>query len=222
MLKAGKRDRFAVTTDIVIFSIIGEALQVLLIERGKDPFKGQWALPGGFVRAGESVTQCARRELAEETGVVDVYLEQLYSFGAVDRDPRERVITVAYFALVPLGKTDIRAASDARDARWFAVAGVPKLAFDHREILRLAHDRLIAKLGYSTIALQMMPPEFTLSQLQAVYEIIRGQPLDKRNFRKSILALDVLAETGNKRTEGAHRPAKLYRVAQSDTVTIIR
>ena len=174
------------------------------------------------MRADESVTQCARRELAEETGVVDVYLEQLYSFGAVDRDPRERVITIAYFALVPLDKTSIRAASDASDARWFALAKVPGLAFDHRQILAQAHERLIAKLGYSTIALQMMPPEFTLSELQEVYEIIRGQPLDKRNFRKSILALGVLSDTGKKRGQGPYRPAQLYRAAELDTVTIIR
>ena len=222
MSTSGKRNPLAVTTDIVIFTIVDGALNVLLIERAHDPFKGRWALPGGFLELDESIDTCARRELAEETGVTDVYLEQLYTFGAVERDPRGRVVTVAYFALVPEGNVDVRAASDAKAAGWHPLGGLPGLAFDHADIVALAHERLIAKLGYSTIAFQLMPPEFTLSQLQNVYEIIRGAPLDKRNFRKSVMALNVLEETGERRAEGAHRPAKLYRVAEPGTVKIVR
>ena len=215
-------ERPSVTTDIVIFSIIEDALHVLLIERANDPFKGRWALPGGFLDKGENLDECARRELAEETGVSGVYLEQLYTFGDVGRDPRGWVVTVGYFALVPEGSLNIAAASDAADAQWFAVDKVPGLAFDHAKILATARDRLISKLGYSTIVFQMMPEEFTLSALQRVYEIIGGAQLDKRNFRKSILGLDVLQETGRRQAQGAHRPAMLYRVSEPDTVTIIK
>ena len=213
---------FYVTTDIVIFTIIDDGLQVLLIERGGAPFRGKWALPGGFLDPEESVEECALRELEEETGVRDIYLEQLYTFGAVDRDPRGRVITVAYYALAPIGELDVHAASDARDARWFALSALPELAFDHSQIIATARERLVAKLGYSTIAFQMMPEQFTLSQLQRVCEIIGGARLDKRNFRKSVMALEALEETGEMRTEGAHRPAKLYRVIEPDRVRIVK
>lgn len=214
--------RPSVTTDIVIFSIIEDALHVLLIQRANDPFKGRWALPGGFLDEGENLDACARRELAEETGVSGVYLEQLYTFGDVGRDPRGWVVTVAYFALVPEGSLNVAAASDAADAQWFAVNETPPLAFDHAEILRTARDRLINKLDYSTIAFQMMPDEFTLSALQRLYEIIGGAKLDKRNFRKFILGLGVLQETGKRQAQGAHRPAMLYRVVDPEAVTIIK
>jgi 8-oxo-dGTP diphosphatase len=222
MSTTGKYADLSVTTDIVIFSIFEDALHVLLIERGNDPFKGRWALPGGFLDEDEDLDICARRELAEETGVTDIYLEQLYTFGNVGRDPRGRVVTVAYFALVPEGRLEVEAASDAADARWFAMDKAPELAFDHQDILRCARERLISKLGYSTIAFQMMPEEFTLSALQRVYEIIGGEELDKRNFRKFILALNVLEETGRKQVQGAHRPAMLYRVAEPRTVKIVK
>ena len=214
--------RPSVTTDIVIFSIIEDALHVLLIQRANDPFKGRWALPGGFLDEAENLDACARRELAEETGISGVYLEQLCTFGDVGRDPRGWVVTVAYFALVPEGSLNVAAASDAADAQWFAVNETPPLAFDHAEILRTARDRLINKLDYSTIAFQMMPNEFTLSALQRVYEIIGGAELDKRNFRKFILGLGVLQETGRRQAQGAHRPAMLYRVVEPEAVTIIK
>ena len=212
----------AVTTDIVIFTIRQDELKVLLIKRALPPFKGEWALPGGFVNIDEDLDVAARRELEEETGVRDVYLEQLYTFGKPDRDPRERVITVAYYALIPSDRLEIRAASDAEAVGWFAMDEMPDLAFDHGGILETAYERLAAKLDYSTIGFQMMPAEFTLSELQRVYEIIRGAELDKRNFRKSILALDVLEETGGQKAEGAHRPARLYRVAEPGTVRIVK
>ncbi len=212
----------AVTTDIVIFTVRDEQLKVLLVKRKGAPFKGKWALPGGFVNIDEDLEQCAKRELAEETGVKGVYLEQLYTFGAPKRDPRERIITVAYFALIPSKQQTLKAASDAEAVDWFAIDELPKLAFDHQGIIDMAHQRLVAKLDYSTIAFQFMPKEFTLSELQTVYEIILRQPVDKRNFRKWVLALNNIQETGNERREGPHRPAKLYRVTNPGEVDIIK
>lgn len=212
----------AVTTDIVIFTIRQDELKVLLIKRAGSPFKGNWALPGGFVALDESLEEGARRELAEETGVSGVYLEQLYTFGQPDRDPRERVITVAYYALIPTDTIEIRAATDAEGVSWFGMNEVPALAFDHQEILRMAHQRLVGKLDYSTIAFQFMPKDFTLSELQHVYELILGEELDKRNFRKRILSLGLVEETGKEKKAGAHRPAKLYRSVHPDRVDFIK
>jgi 8-oxo-dGTP diphosphatase len=212
----------AVTTDIVIFTIRDERLKLLLIRRGGSPFKGKWALPGGFVGIDESLEDCARRELEEETGVSGVYLEQLYTVGAPDRDPRERVITVAYYALIPSDKLAIRAATDAEAVGWFALDELPELAFDHAGIVAVARDRLVAKLDYSTIAFQFMPRRFTLSELQRVYEIILGQEIDKRNFRKWVLALEQIDKTSEQRRDGAHRPAMLYRLREPGEVKIIK
>ncbi|MEJ2087065.1 MAG: NUDIX domain-containing protein [Gammaproteobacteria bacterium] len=212
----------AVTTDIVIFTIRQDALKVLLIKRALSPFQGCWALPGGFVEMDESLEEGARRELEEETGVSGVYLEQLYTFGRPDRDPRERVITVAYYALVPSDAMELRAASDAEGVGWFGIDELPELAFDHDEILAMARQRLVAKLDYSTIAFQFMPAEFTLSELQNTYELILTGPVDKRNFRKRILALGVIEETHREKREGPHRPAKLYRMVDRDRVEIIK
>lgn len=212
----------AVTTDIVIFTIRDRQLKLLLIKRAGAPFKGKWALPGGFVNPDEDLEESAMRELEEETGLSGVYLEQLYTFGKPKRDPRERVITVAYYALIPSDRLQLRAATDAEAVGWFAMDDLPPLAFDHKEIVALAHQRLAAKLDYSTIAFQFMPGEFTLSELQGVYEIIRGEPLDKRNFRKWVLALEQIEETGKEKREGAHRPAMLYRVKHPGRVEIIK
>ena len=212
----------AVTTDVVVFSIRHDALKVLLIKRAEAPFLGSWALPGGFVGIDEGLDQAAQRELGEETGVTGVYLEQLYTFGKPDRDPRERVITVTYYALIPSDRIQIRAATDAEAVGWFALDELPVLAFDHLQIFTMALQRLRAKLEYSTIAFQFMPQEFTLTELQSVYELILGEPIDKRNFRKKILALDAIEETGRERRDGAHRPAKLYRAINPETVRIIK
>jgi 8-oxo-dGTP diphosphatase len=208
----------AVTTDIVIFTVREQCLKLLLIRRGLAPQKGCWALPGGFVHIDEDLDSGAKRELQEETGICGVYLEQLYTFGATDRDPRERIITVAYYALVPADKLELVAGSDAAEADWFDMSDLPKLAFDHAEIIAKAHERLCAKLEYSTIALQFMPAEFTLTKLQTVCEIIGCAELDKRNFRKQILALGEIEATGNKHREGSHRPAALYRVIDRSRV----
>jgi 8-oxo-dGTP diphosphatase len=212
----------AVTTDVVVFTIREQRLQLLLVRRAAEPYRKAWALPGGFLDIDEDLESCAKRELEEETGVTGVYLEQLYTFGCPARDPRERVISVTYYALVPSDKIELRPASDAADARWFPLDGIPDLAFDHQEIVALAHSRLAAKLRYSTIGLQFMPETFTLSELQAVYEILRNEQIDKRNFRKWILSLGELEETGEQRRNGNHRPAKTYRVKHPDRVEIIR
>ena len=212
----------AVTTDIVIFTIRQDELKVLLIKRALAPHRNEWALPGGFIKLEESLDEGARRELEEETGVSGVYLEQLYTFGQPDRDPRERVITVAYYALVPSDKFEVRAGSDAEGVSWFGMKEIPNLAFDHQEILDMAHERLTAKLEYSTIAFQFMPKNFTLSELQHVYEVILRGPIDKRNFRKRILGLELIKETGKERKTGAHRPAKLYRVINRNRIDFIK
>jgi len=204
--------RPAVSVDIVIFTIRDGQLELLLIRRGGAPYRGMWALPGGFVEMEEGLEQAARRELEEETGVGGLRLEQLHTFGRPDRDPRERVITVAYYAALPPERLQLRAASDAEAAEWFNLEALPPLAFDHAEILAMARQRLQAGLENSPIAFEFLPAEFTLAELQSVYEIVRGEPLDKRNFRKRVLALGVLEESGGERRNGAHRPAKLYRL----------
>ena len=212
----------AVTTDVVIFSIRDKQLKLLLIKRGGEPFKGKWALPGGFVNLDESLEEGARRELQEETGLSGVFLEQLYTFGEPARDPRERVITVAYYALIPSDQLNLVAASDAEAVGWFAMDELPALAFDHHGIVSMAHERLAAKLDYSTLAFQFMPTEFTLSDLQLVYEIILQESIDKRNFRKWILAMERIEETGGEKRIGPHRPAKLYRLIEPGKVDIIK
>lgn len=212
----------AVTVDIVIFTVRDAQLKLLLIRRAGEPYQGKWALPGGFIHLDETLEASARRELEEETGVSGVYLEQLYTFGAPDRDPRERVITVAYYALIPSDKLQLRAATDAEAVGWFGMDELPDLAFDHPEIIAIAHQRLVAKLDYSTIAFQFLGRDFTLSELQSVYEIILREELDKRNFRKWALALEQIEETGRERRDGAHRPAKLYRLKEPGTVAIIK
>jgi 8-oxo-dGTP diphosphatase len=212
----------AVTVDIVIFTIRDARLKLLLIRRAGEPYRGKWALPGGFIHLDEDLDASARRELEEETGVSGVYLEQLYTFGAPQRDPRERVITVAYYALIPSDRLQLRAATDAEAVGWFGMDELPALAFDHTDIIAMAHERLVAKLDYSTIAFQFMGGDFTLSELQSVYEIILREALDKRNFRKWALALEQIEETGRERRDGAHRPAKLYRLKEPGAVAIIK
>ncbi len=200
-----------VAVDLVIFTVREGGLQVLLIERGIPPFQGQWALPGGFVLERETLEGAARRELEEETGLRDVYLEQLYTFGDPDRDPRGRTIAVAYCALTP--PAEPRAATDAAKAAWHPVGHLPKLAFDHAKILKSGLQRLRAKVGYSTVGFELLPRQFTLPDLQNLYEVILERPLDKRNFRKKILSLGLLKSEGQKRSAGAHRPASLYSFA---------
>ncbi len=203
--------RPALTVDCVVFGFDEGELEVLLVQRDIEPFAGSWALPGGFVHMEESLDEAARRELEEETGLGKVFLEQLYSFGAPGRDPRGRVVTVAYFALVKLSDHRVRAASDARNAAWFAASDLPSLAFDHEEIVATALARLKGKVRYQPVGFELLPPKFTLSQLQRLYEVVLEKPLDKRNFRKKILAMDLLEETDEIQQDVAHRAARLYR-----------
>jgi 8-oxo-dGTP diphosphatase len=211
MVDTRERARPALTVDCVVFGLDEEDLKVLLIQRGVEPFRRRWALPGGFVCLDESLEEAARRELEEETGVRQVFLEQLYTFGAVDRDPRDRVVSVAYYALAKLSDHRIKAATDARDAAWFAVSDVPPLAFDHDDILALALERLKGKVRYQPIGFELLPPKFTLSQLQRLYETVMEKPLDKRNFRKKILGMGLLLELDEVEMDVAHRAARLYR-----------
>lgn len=207
--------RPAVTVDIILFVFQEEQLRVLLIRRANDPFKGKWALPGGFIGENEDLYDAALRELKEETNVSNVYLEQLYTVGKPDRDPRTRVITVAYFALLSaeeVAQQEVHGASDAGEARWWDIYSLPELAFDHQQILDYALQRLRWKLEWTALGFLLLPSEFTLSELQRVYETILNEPLDKRNFRRKILAAGVIEPTGNMRA-GDHRPARLYRFA---------
>ena len=204
-------DRPSVTVDVVIFALEGEDLQVLLVRRKEAPFQGMWAVPGSFVKMDESLDEAAGRALAEKTGVHDVYTEQLFTFGEPNRDPRTRVITVAYFALVPYSAVSLPDVEDTAVTAWHSVFKLPELAFDHATILEYALQRLRYKLEYTSVGFQLLPDEFTLTELQKAYEIILVEKLDKRNFRRKILSAEILEETGNKKQDGEGRPAKLYR-----------
>jgi 8-oxo-dGTP diphosphatase len=208
--KAGEYPRPSVTVDLVILTIAEDDLKALLIRRRQEPFRDRWALPGGFVDINESLETAAARELEEETGVRDVYLEQLYTFGDPGRDPRGRVISVAYFALIDAERQRIVAADDAADAAWHSVFKPPRLAFDHAKVLEYAVWRLRNKIEWTTVGYELLPKKFTLSELQRVYEIILQRPVDKRNFRKKILAQGRIRELNETRSDGAHRPARLY------------
>lgn len=203
--------RAALTVDCVVFGFDEGELKVLLIQRGLAPFAGKWALPGGFVRVEETLDDAALRELAEETGLTNIFLEQLYTFGTVNRDPRERVVSVAYYALVKsVGRAAI-GGSDAAAAAWFPVAKLPALAFDHAEILINALTRLRRKVTWEPVGFELLPSKFTLSQLQHLYEAVLEAHLDKRNFRKKILATGLLVPLKESICAGAHRPAQLFR-----------
>ena len=203
--------RPALTVDCVVFGWDGHALQVLLIERGQAPFEGHWALPGGFVQVDEPLDLAARRELQEETGLDKLFLEQLFTFGAVDRDPRERIVTVAYYALVNLHQyAKPEGASDAREAEWFPLADLPPLAFDHQRIFNTGLERLRAKVRYQPIGFELLPETFTFPQLQALYEAILDHSFDRRNFRKKMLSMKVLIEKGELEGAHGHRAPKLY------------
>ncbi len=199
-----------VTVDVVIFAVRERALQVLLVRRGRPPFEGTWAIPGGFVEADETLEEAAARELREETGVSDVYLEQLYTFGDPGRDPRGQVVTVTYFALLRGDRAPV-AGSDAREAAWHRMDALPGLAFDHGRILAYALERLRNKLEYTTVGFQLLPETFTLTELQRVYEAVLGRKLEKRNFRRKMGVLRILQPLREFRREGVPRPARLYR-----------
>lgn len=199
----------AVTTDCVIFGFDGQELQVLLVERGIEPFKGCWAFPGGFLRLDESAYEGALRELKEETGLATAYLKQLHTFSTVDRDPRERVITIAYYALVK--KTDVKGGDDAAQAQWFPINDMPSLAFDHDEILSTAVKELRHQIHFEPIGFELLPEKFTMSELQRLYEAILGVEFDRRNFAKKMLHLGFIVALDETSRHPRGREALLYR-----------
>ena len=207
------------SVDVVIFSARAELLQVLLVQRpsdAEDPFPGLWALPGGFVDTvkDQNLESCAKRKLEEKTGVEASYLEQLGSWGSVSRDPRGWSATHVYFALMSADDVELRGGGNAAGSRWFAIEGQrakEKLAFDHADILKAAVARLRSKVEYTSLPAFLMPHEFTLTELQKIYETLLGRPIEKKSFRTRILATDLLEEVA-RRKEGANRPAQMYRL----------
>jgi len=218
----GKRQDFSLTVDMVIFTVVDDTLNVLLVKRKYEPFAGIWALPGGFVEEDETPREAAERELLEEAGLSASYLEQLYTFGEPRRDPRGRVVSVAHFALVPASQLKIRAGDDAADARLFPVHNLPKLAFDHKDIIAYAVTRVGNKIQYTNVVWSLLPPAFTLSDIQAIYESIWGKKVDKRNFRKKLLSLGLLKPLSRERTGLRQRPAKLYAFKTKQFVELRR
>ncbi|WP_299487022.1 NUDIX domain-containing protein [Acaryochloris sp. IP29b_bin.137] len=208
--------RPGLTVDCVVFGLDARIdLKVLLIQRQLPPFQHQWALPGGFVQMEESLEEAARRELQEETGVEGIFLEQLHTFGDLGRDPRDRIISVAYYALVNLIDYPLLASTDAEDAAWYSIKNLPSLAFDHAQIFQNAIQRLQGKVRYEPIGFELLPQKFTLTQIQRLYETVLGYPLDKRNFRKKLLKMNLLIPLNERQTGVAHRAARLYQFDQS-------
>jgi len=212
-----REQRALVCTDMVVFTINAGTLQ-LLLRRGASTGPN-WSLPGGYVEIEEDLDQCAARTLSSQTSLREVYLEQLYTFGRASRSHHGQVVTVAYYALVPLDRLP---KVEHTGTAWFPWTELPALSQEQLEIARLGHQRLVAKLDYSTIAFEFMPEHFTLSELQKVYEIIQGVPLDKRKFRKRILGLKYLEATDKQRRDGSHRPARLYRYRSCGEVQYIK
>lgn len=199
----------AVTTDCVIFGFDGERLQVLLVERGIEPYKGKWAFPGGFLKMDETAEEGALRELREETGLERAYIQQFHTFSDPHRDPRERVITIAYYALVKI--QEAHGGDDAASARWFPLSEIPSLAFDHDYILRMATQRLREEIHFQPVGFELLPEKFTLKELQALYEAILGISFDRRNFAKKMMHLEILTELDETIWPTPKREAKLYR-----------
>lgn len=199
----------AVTADCVIFGFDGINLKVLLIERGIEPYKGKWAFPGGFVNMNESCEEGALRELKEETGLSTAYIEQFHTFSDPQRDPRERIITVAYFALVRI--QEVKGGDDAAQAAWFALDEVPQLAFDHDRILREALKRLRERIHFEPIGFELLPEKFTMRELQNLYEAILDVHFDRANFSKKMLHFNILTQLEETVWPTPKREANLYR-----------
>ena len=204
----------AFSVDNVIFGFDGGELKVLLIKRGAEPFQGKWALPGDLVYPNEDLDAAAARVLEELTGLKEVYLEQVKAFGAVNRHPLGRVITVAYYSLIKINKYSVTAASFAQKAKWHSISEVKNLAFDHDEILNACFSRLKQSVRSRPVGFELLPPKFTLTELQHLYEAVLETELDKRNFRKKILSMNLLVDLEETQEGVAHRPAKLYEFNQ--------
>ncbi len=201
----------AVTVDCVVFGLDNNELKVLLIKRLLEPFKDSWAIPGGFVGIDEDIPDAAKRELREETGVENIYLEEFGSYGKPGRDPRERVITIAYFAIVNLFDHDVKADTDASEAAWFPVSQLPRTAFDHGQILTDALSKLQQKVKRWPLVFEFLPEEFTLRQVQHLYELILGTALDRRNFQKKLHKTGMLIPLERFEQDVSHRAARFYR-----------
>lgn len=208
-----------VAVDVVVYTLNRRTLLCLLVQVKEGPFAGKWAFPGGLVGAQESLDEAAEREVCERTGVRDPYLEQVYTFGKPERDPATRVVSVSYLALLPFPEARLNGAGKYSDVRWFPVNRIPRLAYDHDQVGRLALQRLRSKLQYTNIVYSLLPPEFTLGELQEVYETILHRSLDRRNFRKKILTLGLLKQLPKKRL-GTHRPAALYAFIKRQPMVI--
>lgn len=204
----------AVAADVAVLTVKDEQLNVLLIKAKSSPFPEKWVIPGGLVRPDESIEDAVKRHLLAKIGMKDVYLEQLYTFGRVDRDPRGRVVSVAYFVLIPYGAFEPKTSEAYADIQWFPILKIPKLGYDHNEIAKAAFERLKAKLEYTNIVCNLLPKEFTLPELQKMYEIILDKKIDKRNFRKKILQTKLLKKSPKKTIGEAHRPAQVYSFAK--------
>lgn len=202
------------SVDAVVFGYEEGTISVLLIKRKYEPFKGKWAIPGGFVLNDESLEEAAERELKEETGIEINYLEQLYTFGNPKRDPRSRIVSVAYFGLVHPNAFKIFASTDAEEVQWFKIDDLPKLSFDHKEILELAITRLQSKITYEPLGFELLDEKFPFSDLEKLYTTLIGRPIDRRNFRKKILKLNILDELEDKVSKGSGRPANLFKFNQ--------
>lgn len=211
-----------VAVDVIVLAIRDGQLATVCIQRKLPPFQGKWAIPGGFVRKEETLEAAALRELREETGirVPSAYLEQLYTFGAVQRDPRGRVISVAYLVLTDDASVEPVGRTDAADARWWTVTDLPSLAFDHQRIIAYAVQRLRYKLEYTNVAYALLPKRFTLTELQQVYEAVFGKSLDRRNFRKKVVAIGFVRPTPERRAAGQGRPAQLWRSTKREPVSV--
>ena len=210
-----KENNPLLAVDAVLFTVMDESLKVLLIQIEGGEYDSQWAVPGGLVLKGEKLDKAVARVLNEKANVEDVYLEQLYTFGEPNRDKRGHSVSVAYYALIDHPeKLDVKTMEYYQNIKWFDIDELPKMAFDHKMIIQYAHERLKAKLTYTNIAYSLLPEKFTLPQLREVYEVIYGEDLDKRNFRKKILNRGLVEETGERQEDVSHRPAKLYRFSK--------
>jgi 8-oxo-dGTP diphosphatase len=214
--------RSAFSVDSVIFGFDESDLKVLLIYRGADPYKGTWALPGDLVRLDEDLDESARRVLKELTGLSNVFMEQIHTFGKVDRHPMGRVITVAYYSLVKISDFKINPSSWAKDAKWHSINKIPKLPFDHNEILEFAKTKLKEKVRHQPIGFELLPEKFSLTEIQHLYESVLEIEMDKRNFRKKLLAMDLLVDSGISQNAVAHRPAKLFSFDKKKYKSLIK